>query len=345
MPYAFAVSLVAAGGCQETDLPPVQVQGQFIAYAAAEEYEVCGGTVTYAEAWTTGVALRLGIDPNDLLQMTYYFVGPEVIADQCSGSACARRDDGKISIFSENPLLRHELVHGIHLSAWPRRQPILYEGLASTFGDEDTAALFHSYSTAEIDAAIESASAVEGDNVYGVGAYLVYWMLRRHGVDLFQDFWFASSQPSTAAQFRAAFEDVFGESLDEMIADVAEEPHCAIAMCVGEPLPWQDGTWSTRSPDGCGDGVYGIRGDKFYDLRRDDIVEIIDVVDYEISVSGSNPAQGALLIPCDSEPCGGWSVRAGETQAIALTPGRYRVTTVQKAPDDDGVTVEIRSLN
>jgi hypothetical protein len=132
------LSLVAcATSCQHDDdgLPPVQAQGRFLSYAAYDDIAVCEGTVPLTEAWMEAVALYLGMGPDPILPTTYYFVDSSLVDEMCPPQAggCTDRNDGHIDVFSTRPIDEHELVHAVQSSVWPRRQPLLQEGLASAF--------------------------------------------------------------------------------------------------------------------------------------------------------------------------------------------------------------------
>ena len=341
------LSLVTlATGCQQDNdgLPPVQIQGRFLSYAADDDIVVCGGTVPLTEAWMENVAVYLGIDPNRILPTTYYFTDPSLVDEMCSSivSGCTDRDRDGIDIFSTLPLHEHELVHAIHLSAWPNRQPLLHEGLASVFV-QDTPPGYYSFTTNEIDMAIEAEASLAEKSVYSVGHYLVYGMLTRYGSSAFEEFWYATSHPTTAADFRAAFQNAFGESLDEMVAYVGTGPICPIPICAGEPLAWEQGTWTTESPTSCADdAVVGISSK----LIRNDLVEITEPGSYDVSVSQSTAAgQGAIVTSCQTS-CAQRTIFQGESYPMDLEPGLYRVTTIEEHPDEPGgIRVEIRPSN
>jgi hypothetical protein len=341
--------VTCAGGCQRDDdgLPPVQVQGRFLSYAADDEIVICDGTVPLTEAWMEAVALYLGMDPDQILPTTYYFVDSSLLEEMCSPNAggCIDRADGRFYIFSTGPIDEHELVHAVDYSAWPRRQPLLHEGLASAF-EQDTPPLYYSFTPDEIDIAIEAESSAD-ISVYSVGHYLVYWMLTRYGPEAFERFWYATSRPTTAADFRATFHDSFGESLDEMLAyvDVYGGPICPIPICVGDPLAWEEGTWRTESPRSCADdAVVGFTSESHSRLTRNDLVEITEPGNYDVSVSGSTAAgQGTFVTSCQTS-CEQWQIPSGESYPIDLAPGLYRVTTVSGL-DDPGISVEIRPSN
>jgi hypothetical protein len=340
--------VTCATGCQHDDdgLPQVQVQGRFLSYAADDDSVVCDGTVPLTEAWMEAVALYLGMDPDQLLPTTYYLVDSSLVEEMCPSGAggCIDRTDGHIDVFSSRPMDEHELLHAIQSSTWPARQPLLQEGLASAFV-QDTPPNYYSFTPDEIDLAIEAESSLEDRSVYSVGHYLVYWMLTRYGPEAFEQFWYATSRPTAAADFRAAFQDSFGESLDEMLADVQELPICAIPICAGEPLAWEQGAWTTESPRSCADGaVVGFSGESYSDLVRNELVEITEAGSYDISVSESTAVgQGTVVMSCQNG-CDQWIIFEGESYLIDLAPGLYRVTTVSDL-EEPGIRVEFRPSN
>jgi hypothetical protein len=293
------------------------------------------------------VAVYLGMDPDQILPTTYYLVDPSLLDEVCFSGAngCAHENDGRIDVFSKAPVNEHELVHAIQSSVWPRRQPLLQEGLASAFvQDTPPADYYFTYTPMEIDIAIEAERASKERSVYSVGHYLVYWMLTRYGPEAFAQFWYATSRPTTATEFRATFQSIFGESVDEMLADTPANV-CAIAICVGKPLPWKQGTWTTESPRSCADGaVVGYISESYSDLVRNELVEITEAGTYDVSVSEyPKLGQGAMFMSCQNG-CDQWMIDAGKSWALDLAPGLYRVTTFGD-PDDPGVRVEVRPSN
>jgi hypothetical protein len=337
-------------GCQRDniDFPPVQVQGRFLSYAADDDIIVCDGSVQFIEAWMEAVALYLGMNPNQLLPTTYYFADSSLVEEMCSFSVsgCTDQEEDRIQIFSTLPIHEHELVHAVHLATWPRRQPLLHEGLASAFV-QDNPPIYYSFTPDEIDVAVEAENSSVDKLVYSVGHYLVYWTLTRYGPEAFGQFWHATTQPTTASNFRAAFEDSFGESLDEMLADVQGSPICPIPICVGAPLAWEQVTWVTESPRSCADGTtVGFTGKSYSNLVRNDLVEITEAGGYDVSVSEStNIGQGTIVMSCQ-DGCDQWIIFAGESYTIDLAPGLYRVTTVESHPEEaGGISVEIRPSN
>jgi hypothetical protein len=212
---------------------------------------------------------------------------------------------------------------------------------------QDTPPLYYSFTPDEVDRAIEAESSSADVSVYSVGPYLVYWMLTRYGVEAFVQFWHATSRHTTAAEFRATFQDSFGESLDEMLVyvNIYGGPICPIPVCAGEPLAWEQGTWATESPHSCADGaVVGYIGESYSDLVRNELVEITEAGSYDVSVSETNDFQGTTITSCQ-DGCLQYLIPEGESHPFDFAPGLYRVTTVESDPDAPGIRVEIRPSN
>jgi hypothetical protein len=207
---------------------------------------------------------------------------------------------------------------------------------------------YSSYSALEefdLDALIEAEHAVDGS--YIAGSWIVFWIIERHGIDAFREFWLADVKDSSAADFRALFEAHFGESLDAMLAAVVGRPACPLVTCVEDVVEWQGDVWSTESPSNCGDGLtVGTEAQ----LTRAVLVEVPTTGSYTVSVSESELGnrQGVNI-----HPCGGPCEQSADHPALFLPgdaidvvwdAGLYRVTTYKVELDDPGVRVEIKPL-
>jgi hypothetical protein len=348
------VVALACSACQADDSFVVQHRGEIITYATTDdEIEVCEGNLIYAERWMKAVADQLGIAPNAILPTTYHLVPPDEVDRYCASSGgCANIVDDHIEIYTSQVTHGHELVHAIQFSAWPRQRALLREGLAEVYSDYGQVALFwNPISSDHFDELIEldSAAGLGSNEIYFVGAYIVYWVIARHGTAKLEEFWRtnAASGSLDATEFRATFEQHFGESLEDMIADAQLKgpAACIIPTCVDDLVEWQGDRWTFDSPQECGGTVRGkIDGDEV-DLEQSVLVEITTPGPYVVSVVGVDPdVPGVTIAPCRVW-CGGddWlSVGAGESDVFDLQAGRYRVWTYKIAADDPGVTVEIR---
>jgi hypothetical protein len=338
------ICVVLLVGCQPAeDLPPVQVEGEILSYAANEE--ICRGTVEYGERWMTAVGARLGISPEEFLHTTYYQLDPEDVAARCGASGCARIVDGGIRIFASPILNKHELVHAIHLSAWPRRRPLLTEGLATLFADDEPHAFGPEATGLDIDVDEQIEKDHAESETYILGSWIVYWIVERHGIEAFRDFWHADTGDGSAEEFRTLFEQHFGESLDAMLSEVAGQPACPSMTCVEDVVEWQGDVWTTESPTSCEDGLTtGTRGPD-EDFLRPILMEVPESGTYTLSVSESDRNQGVRIHPC-ADPCPTASNHgnfwAGGTVDVVWEAGFYRVTTFKLDATDPGVRVEIR---
>lgn len=347
------LAVLACSACEDEDPFTVQFQGEFLAYATADEVAVCEGNVIYAERWMIAVADQLGISAVEILPTTYYLVDPSEVDRHCGPvGACTKRGDDHIEVYASEILHRHELVHAIQFSAWPPQRALLREGLAVVYSDHTQVQLhWNSISSEDLDALIE----IQGhkdlpDDIYFVGPYLVYWTIARHGAAEFESFWRAdaASDSRSTADFRATFEQHFGESLDAMIEDVQKfGPACVIPTCVDDLVEWQGDRWTFDSPQACGGTVRGEMGedpDSVW-LEHTVLVEIPTSGPYVISVSPNSPGpQGIVIAPC-TVWCGSddWiPVSAGAVDEVDLIAGRYRVHAFKRGAEDPGVTVEIQ---
>lgn len=340
-----ALLLAATGllACQGEDLPPLQVEGEILSYASDEP--VCDETVEYGEQWMVAVAERLGIAPDELLHTTYYRLETESVQDRCgqAASGCYRVEEGDARIYDDSMLDKHELVHAIHRSAWPRRRPLLMEGLAEVFAD-DLLERVPDPNMLDIDLDAEIEAEHPDFDTYAAGTWIVYWTVQRHGIDAFREFWYADDPEGGADEFRALFEQHFGESLDAMLAAVAGQPACAMLTCMETLVPWEGEVWTVVSPTSCDDGL-AIGDAESVGLERNVLVDIPAAGTYAVTVSSSQLNQGAIILPCAGPcptPANHGTYFAGTTRDIVLQPGLHRVTTYKVEANDPGVSVEIR---
>jgi hypothetical protein len=333
-------ALLLGCGPADENLPPVQIEGDFLTYAANEE--VCDGTVEYGELWMTSVAARMGISEEEILPTTYYQLTVEEANDRCGSYACTRIVDGEIQVFAPAIFRKHEMVHAIHLSAWPQRRALLTEGLAKLFADNEPHSFEMDGPSIDIDEQIEKEQADSQTAI--VGSRIVYWIVQRHGIDAFREFWHADTMKGSAEEFRALFEQHFGESLDAMLADVAGQPACPLMTCVGDVVEWEGEVWTIESPKGCNDG--STMGNRNSELIRTVLMEVPEAGTYTVSISeNTDRPQGASIYPC-AGPCSTQVTHghylAGRTDEATWEAGLYRVTTYKMDATDPGVRVEIR---
>lgn len=335
--------LLGVCACTDDDRPPVQATGTYLSYAAEDDLGLCPATVTYAEQWMAVAAEQMGLDATQLPKMTYYRVDWRSEKGECGEEAagCAQWEGERIAMFGAMPIDKHELVHALHMSAWPNQSAMLEEGLAHAYDDWFPGlALFAPSSADMFDAAVVVTREQDVGLAMNTGAFLLISLARRHGPEAVARLWNGSHYPTTAAEFRADFEREIGEPLDTFLAEV-DHYTCQIVSCVGEPKPWVDGVWTTRSPVGCDDHTIGSIGSE-YSVRRTEIVRIEEFGDYEISVSDT--PWGVAITSCD-DACmydGLISVGGNETYLAYMIPGTYRFETTQMSPDDPAYTVELR---
>ncbi|WP_146155337.1 hypothetical protein [Enhygromyxa salina] len=313
-----------------------------LSYAADEDIEICPATIPYLEQWMIAIADKLGIPEHELTPTTYYLVDQATSQELCEGGDlsihCADHVDGQVNVYAYHPMNRHELVHAV-TAGTKVGPPFLEEGLATLLDDGVPVDLMPSIDAEDLDDLIELQDPRDQLDVYGVAAYILYWVAQRHGLEALAQLRFAVEAPTSAAAFRAAFEATLGESLDEMLAEVEGQPGCQLVTCIGEPTPWVDGQWTTYSPTGCEGGAIGVRQPEGDHILRHAIVEIAETGIYEIST----PSHGVFLDACE-QPCSfnhsfGLSVGSHD---YPLAAGRYRVETWSAGPGQPTYDVQIR---
>jgi hypothetical protein len=217
------------------------------------------------------------------------------------------------------------------------------EGLAMLF-DDDTLRAFVSPDSLDIDIDAQIEADHADFEIYEAGAWIVHWIIQRHGIDAFREFWHADDPETGADEFRALFEQHFGESLDDMLAAVEGQPACPLLTCVEDIVPAQDSAWTIASPASCDDGLT-IGERESADLERSVLIEIPVSGTYAVTVSDSEFNQGAIIVPC-AGPCpsaaDNGNYFAGMTRDVMLQPGLHRVTMYKVDASDPGVSVEIR---
>lgn len=338
MRHSTLLAALVASACVEApaeDLPPVQAEGTILSYAW--DHEVCDATVPQAEAWMIAVADQLGIARSELEPTTYYRLSADQIDTRCTAAACFRVIDDEQRIYAPSFLNRHELVHAIQRSAWPRRRALLTEGLATLFDDTERTSLIWA-ADHEIDYLIEAPRT--DPIVYFAGAWLVRAIILRHGAQAFHEFWLADSEETDAQAFRVLFEQHFGETLEAMIGELQGEPACNFVTCSDEVVPWSAGTWTAQWPSACGPDVVGHLGPDPY-FERYVNLEIPAAGSYVVEVSASDdPAAYADVTGCSECAMSSFGFGPGSSSTRSFEAGRYRVRLSGSGADSIGITIQ-----
>lgn len=342
-----ALALAFACADDEDPRPPIQQVSGHVAVAADERFEVCAGTAAHYDAWLESAASWMGVELPAGGEMTYYWLADQgEVEDYCPPQTnCVReQDDGSFALYTSAGYQAHELTHVMHDMTLPLRPSLVEEGLAVMLDDQVELGFPTWSGASSLEELVEDWSIAD----YGDAMHFVSTTIDRHGVDKFREFWLAlPAREVSTEEFRASFEQVFGESFDAQLAATAEVQACSLRQCVGTPVAWDDdGVWRTSTPS-CDDpravGRVVPGTDAEAEIRSFDLLDIETLDIYELRLS---PANATVVISRCGFSCAPFYYGVGEGQASAtaeysLPPGRYRIMTLNDTPSAP-TQVEIR---
>jgi len=201
----------------EPDPPPIVWEGEHLRFGTdGDESTICAGTLPYLD----GVVGHLGeVFGRPDAQVDYYWV-PDGTAPYCpEGAEGCATDHGT---FSRYVIHQHELVHAV------RHPNTLYlpieEGLAEAYGDDwdrfPVSGDIHDLLREPADGYIPGPG-------YGLAGHFVSYLDAAHGLDVLGELDAATNYESSFSQAEAAFQRVYGQSLDAEIAEYeAHYPRC-----------------------------------------------------------------------------------------------------------------------
>jgi len=293
---ATTVALLVLGSsssCRdEPEPPPIVWEGEHLRFGTdADDSTLCAGTLPYLD----GVAGYLGeIFGRPDARVDYYWM-PDGLQPFCSETDFGCNDER--GTFSRYPIHQHELVHAVR---FPNTLYLPFEeGLAEAHGDDWNRFPVHG----DIHELLSNPSDgyIPGPG-YGLAAHFVSYLETTHGLEAIIELDAKTSYEETSfSQAQAAFEQVYGQSLDATIADYqAEYPHC-----------------DTR-----------VFRDKAFDCSRNVVAaptEIDDRLDMTVSMSCDDPAvlgprlgERWTTVALDVEVAGDYYVNFGSTEGGGL---------------------------
>lgn len=216
---AFLPMFALASACSdEPDPPPILWEGEHVRFGTdADDSTICAGTLPYLD----GAVGHLGeVFGRPDARVDYYWV-PDGTEPYCPEAAEGCADEH--SVFTRYPIHLHELVHAIR---FPNTLYLpLEEGLADAYGDDwDRFAVEGDIRDLLKDPAGNGYIPGPG---YGLAAHFVSYLEAAHGLDALVDLDAATSYESSFSSAEAAFQDVYGQSLDETITEYqADYPRC-----------------------------------------------------------------------------------------------------------------------
>jgi hypothetical protein len=242
-------------------MAPVVARGRWVEIATNRDEPVCAGTVAYMDALIEAGFELLGEAPPDRVFVRYEWSEPDEERPLIpTGYAQPVNDD--IWITSNRLVHEHELVHAVHLHAWPRSASFMHEGLAVLL---DAKRLWlHGAGGLPRDVLLDDVLTITDPEPadYDHAWFLVSQIVFDHGLDGLRDFWHAVPPGATAQHVRAAYMALFDRSIDALIEpyhavnasgdDIwIERGRCSLNLCPGSPKPWAGDVWSASGPTGC----------------------------------------------------------------------------------------------
>ncbi len=331
-----ALLCMGTSGCEQPDvpMPPLSHHGVHVSMGVDGQAVPCGGTIPWMDRHVELLGELFGRSVEGL-EVQYYWLRFESLRPGCD-VACAYG----FEITSTTSLIEHELVHAV-VEQWAGEAEVFFsEGVAMAAGSR----IYGSYETNEFDQLREMIGAdrtIEVD--YPTAGAFVTYLIEKWGGPTFFEFYDRTGPKSTYAGVAAAFEDVYGVSLDDSIADFRSEgPGCLLllAECTLEPEPWLGELWETVVTLDCAQDSLGPSGSPEVDGEgRSWTYVTVDV-----------PEAGNYLVSSDLKtvffhPCGPCSQRSESVASsslgepgleASLLPGRY-VARVESFP---GVPLE-----
>ena len=201
----------------------------------------------------------LGETPPEGVFVRYEWTGS---GESLYGDAAARRLEDVVRIRSNFLILEHELAHAVHLEAWRYSAAFLQEGFATLLDPYRPVDIGLWRDGADLDTVLEARNLTPLE--YHDAWFLVSQIVSDHGMAGLEDLWHEVPYGATAAEVRAAYENLFGRPIDTLIEpwdldgkDMTRYG-CTFALCTGQPVAWDDAVWSASGPIGCEDDPFAV---------------------------------------------------------------------------------------
>jgi hypothetical protein len=322
----------ASFGCSDDVGLPVVTRGRFVEIATDRSEAICGGTVAFMDRYVAAGFELIGETPPDGVFVRYEWLPAPDVPYSAVGEGRASIDsDGGIVIRADRLINEHELVHAVHLTAWPASARFLHEGLAVLLDSKRSA---FDQAQAPSPEALDDVLDPPGDLNYSSAYFLVSQIILDHGMDGLRDLWRAVPAGATAPEVRAAYEEVFDEPIDVLLEPwiyVGQDPTsglaveieidraaCDFTLCTEDPTPWIDDVWSASGPSGCEDDP-------------DAIGPASDLVSIDFRPVWTEHVMDAGPEAFEFSPFGQWGWIEGQITPDALT-GNVRACWAQCGP-------------
>jgi len=316
-PLALAHALACA---PNDDGLPVVARGRYVEIATARDEPVCAGTAAYMDRVIDSVFAVMNESPPDHPYVRFEWLELDEEDPVIGGGRASFSGDGVLIRSDVHLVQEHELVHAVQMHAWPMPNDFLFEGHAVLLDPKRVAQDAYPWpATASLDELIGARDIPGGD--YPLAWFIVSQIVLDHGFDGLREFWHAVPRGSTAAEVRAAYEELFGRSIDALIEPYVveysppfgpqeiERRACDFALCPApEVTPWQGDQWTALGPLGCEDDPDAIGPDRrpsdWGEVWRDYTL-IGDPAFYGFEYgAGSSVSIAACALNCDYQSTG-----------------------------------------
>ena len=209
--------LLLLAACEDSLRIP-DAQSSYVDLYLDEGISVCDGQLTAYDRFFEN-AFRLWTDsspPADFRASVHALLEPP-----CSTHSCAQDDNAYLA---GDLGQYHELAHVMHLFLDGRSTESLEEGTATALGPLAHVA-FRADGLAQVDRGFLFAPNLTATE-YGYAGAFTRFLVERHGVSTYRDFFVSLDQASDDAAFRTEFERVFSEGLPDAWASFSSGPGC-----------------------------------------------------------------------------------------------------------------------
>lgn len=247
-------------GCAEPQSGPrVVARGRYVELVTAREDPICAGTIGFLDATVDAAFDFIGETPPDGVFIRYEWLSEPEEQVSLVGEGFARKTEDGILIRTDQLVHEHELAHAVHLTAWPDSARFMHEGLAILLDGRRIYDQNPWPSELALDEVLDDP--LEGGRHYPWAWFLVSQIILDHGIDGLRDLWFAVPERATAQEVRAAYQQLFGRSIDVFLEPRPHDAYpttdtryaCQFSLCPGEPAEPEGDRLVAPGPAGCED--------------------------------------------------------------------------------------------
>ncbi len=307
---ASVISMFFQLACEEdSQLPPVSWQGDWIRFATTAEKLPCGKTLEKLDEAVLRAQELLNRPLTDNKKITYYWLPePDSKLSPCGDAhSCAIG----LTIYSEVLDMHHEIIHSLtsgdeHL----RHHRCFEEGFADAFSLSQIRRSLSEDQDDLLEAFITPPTVYDSISVPFNCAHFVRYLLEKEGLEITNELFDRSKTSSTVQQMDNIFVELTGTGLESQIyAWSTDAPECyqAMALCeyMEELLPSDQSNtrWNKTIHFSCDSGDT-IRQSKSWELLADYIIDVKTPGEYNVSITSSTAESGNSYSQVYLEKCG-----------------------------------------